>query len=122
MVKIIVSGALGRMGKRIISLAKEDLAFEVIAGLESDCCSDKSVSFKEVDITYESSYIERCQCLIEFSSPQATLEHLKYLVGFKKYKLILAYISFLSLINQSILKNFAYYRFVHIQKKLYYEK
>ena len=39
-----------------------------------------------------------------------------YLVGFKKYKLILAYISFLSLINQSILKNFDYYRFVHIQK------
>ena len=62
MVRICISGAKGKMGKRIAVLAKDDAGLEV------------SGSF---DISDEAgSMIEVCDCLIEFTSPESTIEHL----------------------------------------------
>ncbi|MDD3905652.1 MAG: 4-hydroxy-tetrahydrodipicolinate reductase [Candidatus Omnitrophica bacterium] len=63
MIKICVSGSSGRMGSRIIDLAKDDPELRVCG------------SFDVVEENPE-QFIEACECLIEFTSPQATIEHL----------------------------------------------
>ncbi len=62
MVKLCISGSKGRMGSRIIALAKENPELEVSG--EFDIGEDPS------------GMIEKCDCLIEFTAPEATLEHL----------------------------------------------
>ena len=62
MVKLCVSGCKGKMGARISALAKEDPRFKVIG---------------EFDIGQDPEpFIKQCDCLIEFTSPKATIEHL----------------------------------------------
>lgn len=62
MIKIAVSGSNGKMGSRIIALAKEDPEFNVAAEFDIGGNAEES--------------IDACDCLIEFTSPKATLEHL----------------------------------------------
>ena len=62
MVKICVSGANGKMGSSIIELAKEDAGLEVAGSF--DIGEDAAAP------------IGSCDCLIEFTSPEATIEHL----------------------------------------------
>jgi 4-hydroxy-tetrahydrodipicolinate reductase len=61
MIKICVSGSKGKMGSSIIELAKEDAEFEITGSF--DIGEDARAP------------IEACDCLIEFTSPEATLEH-----------------------------------------------
>jgi len=69
-IKICVSGAKGKMGSRIVELARDDDAFEV-AG--------------EFDIGDEPEpMIELCDCLVEFTAPDATIEHLELCKKHKK--------------------------------------
>ena len=62
MVKICVSGSNGKMGSAIIELAKEDADLELAGSF--DVGEDAAAP------------IGACECLIEFTSPEATLEHL----------------------------------------------
>lgn len=62
MIKICVSGSKGKMGSRIAELAKNDPELELIG---------------EFDIDGEAKpLIEKCDCLIEFTTPKATMEHI----------------------------------------------
>jgi 4-hydroxy-tetrahydrodipicolinate reductase len=63
MIKLCVSGSQGKMGARIIDLAKEDAELAVCGVF---------------DIVEENpeQFIESCECLIEFTTPEATIEHL----------------------------------------------
>ena len=70
MTKICVSGSEGKMGSRIIDLAKEDPELEVVAGFDVDGNAELG--------------IESCECLIDFTSPQATMEHLTLCEKLKK--------------------------------------
>jgi len=70
MVKICVSGSKGKMGERIITLAKDDSGLEVSGAF--DMGDDAS------------SAVEGCDCLIEFTSPEATMEHLALCAKLKK--------------------------------------
>ncbi len=70
MVKICVSGSEGKMGSRIIDLAKEDPELEVVAGFDVN-------GNAEVGIT-------ACECLIDFTTPAATMEHLALCEKLKK--------------------------------------
>ena len=74
MVKIAVSGACGRMGKRIINSAEADNDVKVVFGLES---KDHPDAGKIVDgIKIESDLGSGdYDCLIDFSAPLATVEH-----------------------------------------------
>ena len=63
MIKICVSGSSGKMGSRIIELAKEDADLRVCG------CFDVVEENPE-------QFIESAECLIEFTAPQATIEHL----------------------------------------------
>jgi 4-hydroxy-tetrahydrodipicolinate reductase len=75
MTKICISGSSGKMGSRIAELAKEDAGFRV------------SGSFDLVEENPE-QFIEEADCLIEFTTPQATMEHLALCAKHKKAMVI----------------------------------
>ncbi len=70
MIKICVSGSEGKMGSRIIDLAKEDPELEVAAGF--DVGGNAELGIKD------------CECLIDFTTPLATMEHLALCEELKK--------------------------------------
>ena len=70
MIKICVSGSEGKMGSRIIDLAKEDPGLEVTAGFDLDGNAELSIA--------------TCECFIDFTSPKATIEHLGLCERLKK--------------------------------------
>lgn len=88
MVKIGISGILGRMGRRILSLAKNDDSLDVILGLEKRGHPQIGEKVEEVVVTDNPEEISRCDCLIEFTTPEATVEHLSYLVRYQKATVI----------------------------------
>ena len=75
MIKICVSGSTGKMGSRIVELAKED------EGLRVCGCFDVVEENPE-------QFIETAECLIEFTTPQATMEHLALCEKHKKAMVI----------------------------------
>lgn len=70
MIKICVSGSKGKMGSRIIAFAKEDALL-------------KSAGEFDIGIDPE-PFIRQCDCLIEFTAPKATVEHLLLCEKYKK--------------------------------------
>lgn len=62
MIKIAVSGSKGKMGSRILDLAKEDPELNIAGEFDVDGDAEKAIG--------------PCDCLIEFTSPKATIEHL----------------------------------------------
>lgn len=84
MIKLVISGICGRMGKRIGLLAKASKDFEIIGALESQ---DNPFTGKDIGDALgignigkkiESSFdkIKDGDVLIEFTTPQATIQHL----------------------------------------------
>jgi len=88
MIKIGVSGASGRMGQRTIRLAKEDNDIILAFGLECKGHPDIGKSIEKVTITDDCDIIKECDCLIDFSLPQALSEYIFSLVKFKKSAVI----------------------------------
>ena len=78
MVRIVVSGALGRMGKRIVDLVRRDPDFEVVAGTELEAKPDLNIvsDLNEIKKEYD--------CVIEFTTPKATIEHARIAAEKKK--------------------------------------
>ena len=62
MIKLAISGYQGKMGKRILAFAGEDAAFKITAKIEMN---DPVENAKGSDV------------LIEFTTPEATIAHLK---------------------------------------------
>ena len=75
MIKICVSGSIGKMGSRIAELAKEDPDLRTCG------------AFDVVEENPE-QFIETAECLIEFTTPQATMEHLALCEKHKKAMVI----------------------------------
>jgi 4-hydroxy-tetrahydrodipicolinate reductase len=89
MIKIGVSGAAGKMGKRLINLGLKDKKdIEVVFGLEDKNHPLLEKDFQGVKIVSDPQIIKECDCLIEFSTPEATVEHLFYLAEYKKCAVI----------------------------------
>ena len=88
MVRICVSGARGRMGQRIIALAGDDPQLKVVSGLEGSGHPDCGKAISGVSITDKAQEIKNCDCVIEFSSPEATIAHLPFIVEYKRCAVI----------------------------------
>lgn len=74
MIKICVSGSKGKMGSRIIALSRDDTKIKLVG---------------EFDIGIDPEpFIKQCDCLIEFTTPQATIEHLVLCERHKKSMVI----------------------------------
>ncbi|MBM3252223.1 MAG: 4-hydroxy-tetrahydrodipicolinate reductase, partial [Candidatus Omnitrophica bacterium] len=76
MIKLAISGCAGKMGSRIMNLAFANKAFEVVVALESKGHSAIASKIGKIRITDDVEQIKLADCLIEFTSPEATLEHL----------------------------------------------
>ena len=77
MIKLAISGCQGRMGQRILDLALRDKSFKISCLLEHrERPSVLSTTFG-LPVSFDSESLKGSQVLIEFTSPEATMEHLK---------------------------------------------
>ncbi len=77
MIKLAVSGCLGRMGQRITSLALEDKSFKIVSLLENKDHPQIHQTLFNLPINSNSVTLKGVNVLIEFTNPEATLEHLR---------------------------------------------
>lgn len=85
MIKLVVCGAAGRMGKEILNAVEESSDIQVIAGIEAS--NHKSIgkvfgSTKIIDNI--ESVIEDTDCIVDFTNHKAAMEHLEKVKVYKK--------------------------------------
>jgi 4-hydroxy-tetrahydrodipicolinate reductase len=86
---IAITGAGGRMGQRLIALAKEDHTLQVIAAIDAptnplqgrDVGEIAGIGKLGVPITYELPLAIRPDCVIDFSAPEGTMSILPVCVA-----------------------------------------
>ena len=96
MIKLVVSGCCGKMGRRIIALASGDKGFEIAAAIEArnhpaigKKMSEVLInSALDIEVKDNLKIIKDADVLIEFTNPCATLEHLVFAVKYKKAAVI----------------------------------
>jgi 4-hydroxy-tetrahydrodipicolinate reductase len=87
--KLIVVGAAGRMGRRIINLALQDDKFELIGAIENaqhpDINKDAGLlaGSGNANVKITDSYPRQADAIIDFSSPQAAEKTLQYCLDTK---------------------------------------
>ncbi len=93
MIKVIIAGAAGRMGARLVALMEESAALTLAAAIEkkghvavgedagklAGCSSNLVIIGDDL-----SACIERGEVIIDFSSPQSTLEHMRIAAQHRK--------------------------------------
>ncbi len=84
MIKLAVSGACGKMGVRIIELAASDNNLEVVVALERKDHPEVNNSIRGIKVSGNPEDVKDVDCLIEFTNPEATMEHLEYLLKHRK--------------------------------------
>jgi 4-hydroxy-tetrahydrodipicolinate reductase len=77
MIKLAVSGCQGRMGQRITSLALLDKQFKVSALLENKDRPDVPLLSNNIPVHFDDTALKGSDVLIEFTTPEATIAHLK---------------------------------------------
>ena len=78
MIKLAISGCQGRMGQRITAVALNDKAFKISALLESKNRPDVPLLSHDIPVNFEDSALKGSHVLIEFTTPEATIDHLKF--------------------------------------------
>jgi 4-hydroxy-tetrahydrodipicolinate reductase len=93
MIKTIVAGAAGRMGCRLVSLIKDSTGLMLAGALEGkghpslgeDAGETAGSGHADVSITDNlSSLLDQGEVLIDFSAPEATLEHMRTVVRHRR--------------------------------------
>jgi 4-hydroxy-tetrahydrodipicolinate reductase len=84
LIKLAVSGALGKMGGRVLELSSKDNDFKIVLALERTAHPGIGQQAGGVDVTSHPEKIKDIDVLIDFSLPEGTLEHLKICERFKK--------------------------------------
>ncbi|MGH9197597.1 MAG: 4-hydroxy-tetrahydrodipicolinate reductase, partial [Acidimicrobiia bacterium] len=86
MVKVIITGAAGRMGARLVALTKESAALTLAGAVErkghgsigEDAGETAGCGPTGVRITEDlSSLLPQAEVLVDFSAPEASLEHVR---------------------------------------------
>jgi 4-hydroxy-tetrahydrodipicolinate reductase len=77
MIKLAVSGCQGRMGQRITTLALLDKTFKISALLENKNRPDVPLLSHDIPVNFEDAALKGSDVLIEFTTPEATIAHLK---------------------------------------------
>ena len=88
MIKVGISGACGKMGRRIIAKARSAKEIEIVFGLEDNGHPEIDKVIDKVKVSGDFKVIADCDCLIDFSAPIATLGYLDYAVKFNKSMVI----------------------------------
>ena len=77
MIRLAISGCQGRMGQRITALALKDKAFKISALLENKNRPDVALLSHHISVNFEDTALKGNDVLIEFTTPEATILHLK---------------------------------------------
>jgi 4-hydroxy-tetrahydrodipicolinate reductase len=85
MLKVVLCGAAGRMGREIISFARSDNGIKVIAGVEEKSNTSVNKGIEDVPIVCELiQVIEQADCVVEFTNHIATMENLRKSAKYRK--------------------------------------
>ena len=82
--RVAIIGAAGRMGRELCRAALETESFELVGGVAEPDASELGSDLGELcgwgraDVTATEEPPENAEALIEFTSPEATVEHLAY--------------------------------------------
>ena len=97
MIKVVIAGAAGRMGCRLVSLVRDSTALMLAGALEGknhsalgeDAGEFSGSGHAGVSITEDlSTLMERGEVVIDFSSPEATLDHMRTVVRSRRAAVI----------------------------------
>ena len=86
MVKVIITGAAGRMGARLVALTKESAALTLAGAVErkghgsigDDAGEIAGCGHTGIRITEDlSSLLPHAEVVVDFSAPEASLEHVR---------------------------------------------
>jgi len=97
MIKVIVAGAAGRMGCRLVSLVRDSTALTLAGAIEGrghhalgeDAGETAGAGRAGVAITEDlESLMDRGEVLIDFSAPEATLEHFRIVAHHRRAMVI----------------------------------
>lgn len=83
-IKLGVSGAMGKMGQRILELAGNDPEMRISLALERLTHPEIGTKIAGVEVVSDKELIRDVDGLIDFSSVDGTLDHLRHCVKFKK--------------------------------------
>ncbi len=83
MIKLAVSGCCGRMGQRISALSLKDKEFKLSALLEGQSRPDTPAMIHNVPVNFNNEALKGSKVLIEFTTPDATINNLKACVKHK---------------------------------------
>lgn len=88
MIQLGICGFCGKMGQRIFALASSDKNLKVVIGLEKKGHPEVGKVINGVRVTDNLEEIKECDCVIDFTVAEATLENLPYIVKHKKCAVI----------------------------------
>ncbi|MCM8819393.1 MAG: 4-hydroxy-tetrahydrodipicolinate reductase [Candidatus Omnitrophica bacterium] len=88
MIKVGISGFFGKMGQRIFDLARADKDFKVVFGLERKDHPNVNKTIDGLKVFSDPEIIKNCDCFVDFTTPQATVENLNYVLKYKKCAVI----------------------------------
>ena len=84
MLGIVISGSRGRMGKRIFEASKNFEEVAVKGLLERKGHPEIGIEIEGMKVTDNPEIIKEGDVLIEFTNPEATVEHIEYVLKYKK--------------------------------------
>jgi len=84
MLKVVISGGMGKMGKRIYEVSKDFDEVRITGLLEKKGHADIGKEIDGLKVTDKLDVIENCDVLIEFTNPITTIEHLEVVSEHKK--------------------------------------
>jgi 4-hydroxy-tetrahydrodipicolinate reductase len=88
MIKLAISGACGKMGSRIADLAAKDPDFKIAVCLERSACVDLGLEKHGTKVIDDVVAVKDVDVIIEFTCPEATVDHLKKAKAYKKAMVI----------------------------------
>lgn len=84
MITLAISGCCGKMGARILCLALSDSAFRVVSILEQAGHPSVGSVISGLTVSDDTNQIAKADVLVEFTWPEATMQHLQRCVAAKK--------------------------------------
>ena len=84
MIKLVIAGASGRMGRRIFELASHDREFELSLALEKKGTPMIGKDLGKLKISSSPDGVFLIDVLVDFTTPEATESNLDYVAKYKK--------------------------------------
>jgi len=82
-IRLVVAGALGRMGRPVVDLARRDARFQVVAGVTRERTTTPSYIPLLTD-RHLARALKESDVLIDFTNPKAAIDHLQACARFGK--------------------------------------